>query len=179
MRSFCHILALPALFSAGCVTHEVPKDQVAPALVEMHEARLLKPYQKGATVLCKTLEIEANPILFHNLALPAGQPRRSGGDGFEDLSWSTRDQPVLRGRMVGAEPGPQVKPHAAPRVDKFRIMIGSTAFVVDSSVRVRRLFRAEPTLTAKAKGHVMVIRNGSDASRFQEVRFAGGRVEAR
>ncbi len=62
---------------------------------------------------------------------------------------------------------------------KLKVMIGTTAFVVDDQIVVRRLLRAPPTLTAHAKGHVMVIRNGTDASNFEEVRFVDGRAESR
>ena len=63
--------------------------------------------------------------------------------------------------------------------EKFKIMIGSTIFMVDDQVKVRSLLRAAPTLTALASGHVMVIQDGKNASTFQQVRYVDGRVEAR
>lgn len=181
-----HVLVVPAILLAGCVTTEVePKQReaIAPEILAEHESRLVKQFQADNTIVCRTLEIEANLFVFNNnVTLPVGQPRRERNDLFEQLTWSVGDQISMRERME-AKPGWDSKPRKVTRKrhvnDKFRIMIGTTTFIVDDRITVRRLFRAPPTLTAHAKGHVMVIQNGKEASKYQEVRFSGGQVEAR
>ena len=187
MSNARHVLAIPALLLVGCVTTETGKqeqERIDPAILEIHEARLVKRFQGRHVIVCQTLEIEANLFLFtNNVTLPVGEPRRERTDLFEQLTWSAGDRVRLRESTPSAQPGWDVKARTKTRKrssrEKYRIMIDATTFLVDERITVRRLFKAPPTLTAHARGHVMVIENGKAASNYQEVRFVDGRVEAR
>jgi hypothetical protein len=181
-----HALTIPAILFAGCVTTDTQsnlREKIAPEILAAHESRLVEQFRGGNVVVCESLVIEANLFMFtNNVTLPASKPRRVRNDLFEQLTWSVDDTVELTEKRSGATPAAEIKPRPRRRqakIDKFRIMVGSTTFIVDDRITVRRLFRAPPTLTAHAKGHVMVIRNGKDSSNFQEVRFVDGRVEAR
>ena len=176
-------LAVAVLALASCTTTEVEKpDRVDPALLERHESRLMKAYRAGNTVLCQRLVIDVNPLFFKHLTFPAGTPTKRTVDGVPEMVWSIQDGVSIRklGKPIKAYAVLPKGEHKKRRdFEKFKILIGSTVFMVDDQVKVRSLLRAAPTLTALASGHVMVIQDGKNASTFQQVRYADGRVEAR
>ncbi len=172
-----HAVAIPALVLVACTSTDAKQERLDPALIEHHEENLMKPFRTGHTVVCRRLSVEANPLFFKHLTFPAGKPRKRGVDGGQELTWSTADRVSIRGPKDRS--AQVVIGGVRNTVDKFRIMVGSTTFMVDDLVTVRSLNRAAPTLTALASGHVMVIQDGKNASSFQQVRYIDGRIEAR
>ena len=161
--------ALGAFSISGCVTHEVRPEGLDPVIAE-HEARLLMPYRRGATVVCQTLTIEVNPVFFKHLSRPAGPENRTTGEDYEELSWQTHGRVITRSAAAGGSL------ELSPVVQHFYVKIADTMFVVDREVRIRLLHRAPPTLTAVALGTVMVTTDGKTAEYFDQVRYADGQV---
>ena len=163
--------ALPLLLASGCVDVAV-KETADPKLIERHKVRLMRHFDQPYTVHCRTLTVEVNPIYLRQCTMPAGKPNRRRGQGFEDRSWSIADRvdsQLRRHRRVVER----------PVGTKLQFFIGKTRFVVDTSVRVRSLFKAPPTLTAHATGRVILVVDGKNAKQFEEVRFAEGDVHSR
>lgn len=165
------LTAFGSLALFGCVTHEVAPE-LDPVIVE-HEARLLAPYGRGATVVCQALTIDVNSVFYKHLSRPAGQATRIDGEDYEELSWQTHDRVASRSAAVG------LNLPLDPVVQHFYVKIGETMFVVDREVRIRLLHRAPPTLTALARGTVMVTTDGKTAEYFDQVRYADGQVETK
>lgn len=144
----------------------------SPEAVSIQIDRLFQPFQAGKTLYCMQLDVEVSAAFAHRLSFPAaGVPSR--GEGFEQTIWRVTDRVKVRGNRR------QSAPLAEPRRQKFRVVIGTTHFVVDRIVRVKKLLAAPPTLTATASGHVLVIKDATHSEQFQEVQFAEGRIRTR
>ena len=186
---------------AGCASQDQPepspKKQAPDPRVQVAEAQLIAAY--GASkrhVACQRLFVEANAPFMHNLGLPGGEPAQAEGPGYKDKTWKAGSEVVLR------RPG-EVKEKRKARSDgrtlqRITLTVGNTIFLVNEAVTVRCLYRAPPTLTARATGLVMVIDEkgqvlvgdeagrpvfaqpgNQDATTFQEVRFEAGQVRAK
>ena len=187
MPKLCHALVVPALVFAGCSTPAVQvklkrPDPQSQKTIADEEKRLIEPFQHGHTVLCRSLDIQANPLFFKHLTFPAGRPRKGKVDGSELMTWTIDD--AVSTRKLGKPLKPYQKlgkgqQHKRRTFEKFKIIIGSTVFMVDDRVTVRSLNRAAPTLTALASGHVMLIQDGKKANTFKQVRYSAGKVAVR
>ena len=167
------ITALVSLSLQGCVTttgEDAVKD--ARGLISMHRERLLRPFQNGRTYYCRSLDVQVSAPFVNSLALPAGGTL-SGGGGFEVTEWKVGDRVRTRAQKSASAP------LAEPRSRKFHVVVGTSHFVVDQVVRVKKLMSAPPTLTIKAAGHVLVIKDAKQIETCQEVQFADGQVRSR
>jgi len=172
-----HVASISALVLVACTTPEVKPGRLDPALIDRHEDNLMKAFRTGHTVVCQRLSVEANPLFFKHLTFPAGTPKKREVDGGRELTWSTADRVNIR--VAGARGPSSIIGGVRNTVHKFRIMVGTTTFIVDDLITVRSLNRAAPTLTVLASGFVIVIQDDNTASSFQQVRYIDGRIEAR
>jgi len=167
------ITAAALLGGAGCVTNEAePAPDGSRSLISVHRERLLKPFQNGQTFFCRSLDVQVSAPFVNSLALPAGGTPARGAD-FEVIEWKAGDPVRTRAQKT------QSAPLAEPRPRKFHVLIGTSHFVVDKIVRVKKLMSAAPTLTVTAAGHVLVLKDAKQVETCQEVHFAEGRMRSR
>jgi len=169
------ILTTSLLFcAAGCVAVGVEsKARMSDSqAIARHYERLLQPFQAGITIYCQRLTVDVSAAFANRLAFPAGGSQ-SRGKGLEQIVWNATDRVKIRARK--GRPGSL----AEPREQKFHVVIGTSHFVVDELIRVKKLLSAAPTLTATAAGHVLVLKDAKQIERYQEVRFAQGRMRTR
>ncbi len=172
--SFQVLMLFWMLLLVACVTDSpAPKaTKLDEQTVTGHMDRLLVPFQKGTTIYCKTLTVEVSAAFAYQLGFPAGGAKEQG-EGYEQVVWKLSDEVTIRPNQG------ESAPLAESRKQKFHVVIGTSHFVVDRFVRLKKLLVAPPTLTAKAAGHVLVVRDAKHIDKYQELEFAAGRVRAR